>query len=232
MTKTHDKVIKESNKPSLKASKKAIKKATLVLSKDEYSQLHLGVITLIEQAVDNKKMNDGLFSSIADNLIKLHGLKPSYPMYILCRDETEKALLKSRSITSVTFKNHYWKYVREFLDITKGFEMPVSKNPASVKKALARKSLTGQDGKPYSLSKISDDDLSAGLFGSKGKKALIDRQDLKIRAGNSLLKKADNKLTVLNRAWAEKEIIKDKLVMAYLKNNIIDIRTLAQKEKE
>ena len=232
MTKTHDKVIQASKKPSLKASKKAIKKATLVLSKDEYSQLHLGVITLIEQAVDNKKTNDGLFSSIADNLIKLHGLKPSYPMYILCRDETEKALLQSRKITSVTFKNHYWKYVREFLDITKGFELPVSKNPASVKKALARKSLTGQDGKPYSLSKISDDDLSSGFFGSKGKKALIDRQDLKIRAGNSLLKKADNKLTVLNRAWAEKEIIKDKLVMAYLKNNIIDIRTLAQKEKE
>ena len=38
--------------------------------------------------------------------------------------------------------------------------------------------------------KGADDDLSAGLFGSKGKKALIDREDASKKASDDLQKKA------------------------------------------
>ena len=131
-------------------------------------------------AIDNKRNNDELFSSIAKNLIALYGLKPSYAMFMLCRDETEKALMNSKQITKETFKNHYWKYVREFLEVTEGFEFPKSTSESAIKKQVQRekkKDLTGSDGKLYKLNEVSDEQLESGFFGSKGKKALIDRQD-------------------------------------------------------
>jgi hypothetical protein len=170
-----------SKKPSLKKAKQAVQKAVRVLTKDEYSELHTMVILPFEQAVDNKRNNDLLFSSIAKNLVSLFGLTPSYEIFMLYRDETQKALLESRKITSDTFKNHYWKYVREFLTETKGFEFPKSNSVEAIKKQEQREkanTLTKlSDGKPYSIIDISDDDLREGLFGSKGKKALIDRED-------------------------------------------------------
>jgi hypothetical protein len=169
-----------SKKPSLKKAKLAVQKAVRVLTKDEYSELHTMVILPFEQAVDNKRNNDELFSSISENLVSLFGLKPSYEIFMLYRDETQKALLESRKITSDTFKNHYWKYVREFLTETEGFIFPVSTSVDAIKKQEQRekaKSLTGQDGILYPLSEISDEQLEKGFFGSKGKKALIDRED-------------------------------------------------------
>lgn len=170
-----------SKKPSLKKAKQAVQKAVRVLTKDEYSELHTMVILPFEQAVDNKRNNDLLFSSIAKNLVSLFGLTPSYEIVMLYREETQKALLESRKITSDTFKNHYWKYVREFLTETKGFEFPKSNSVEAIKKQEQREkanTLTKlSDGKPYSIIDISDDDLREGLFGSKGKKALIDRED-------------------------------------------------------
>ena len=163
-----------SKKPSLKKAKQAVQKAVRVLTKDEYSELHTMVILPFEQAVDNKRNNDLLFSSIAKNLVSLFGLTPSYEIFMLYRDETQKALLESRKITSDTFKNHYWKYVREFLTETKGFEFPKSNSVEAIKKQEQREkanTLTKlSDGKPYSIIDISDDDLREGLFGSKGKK--------------------------------------------------------------
>ena len=182
-----------SKKPSLKKAKLAVKKAVRVLTKDEYSELHTMVILPFEQAVDNKRNNDELFSYISENLVSLFGLKPSYEIFMLYRDETQKALLKSREITSDTFKNHYWKYVREFLTETEGFEFPVSSSVDAIKKQEQRekaKSLTGQDGILYPLSEISDEQLEKGFFGSKGKKALIDREDA--------IKKASDKLEETN----------------------------------
>jgi len=169
-----------SQKPSLKKAKLAVQKAIRVLTKEEYSELHSMVILPFEQAVDNKRNNDELFFSISENLVSLFGLKPSYEIFMLYRDETQKALLESRKITSDTFKNHYWKYVREFLTETEGFIFPVSTSVDAVKKQEQRekaKSLTGQDGILYPLSEISDEQLEKGFFGSKGKKALIDRED-------------------------------------------------------
>ena len=167
-------------KPSLKKAKLAVQKAVRVLTKDEYSELHTMVILPFEQAVDNKRNSDLLFSSISENLVLLFGLTPSYEIFMLYRDETQKALLESRKITSETFKNHYWKYVREFLTETEGFIFPVSNSESAIKKQAQREKasmLTKNDGTLKSLIEISDDDLSAGLFGSKGKKALIDRED-------------------------------------------------------
>jgi hypothetical protein len=169
-----------SQKPSLKKAKLAVQKAIRVLTKEEYSELHSMVILPFEQAVDNKRNNDELFFSISENLVSLFGLKPSYEIFMLYRDETQKALLESRKITSDTFKNHYWKYVREFLTETEGFIFPVSTSVDAIKKQEQRekaKSLTGQDGILYPLSEISDEQLEKGFFGSKGKKALIDRED-------------------------------------------------------
>jgi hypothetical protein len=169
-----------SKKPSLKKAKLAVQKAVRVLTKDEYSELHTMVILPFEQAVDNKRNNDQLFSDISENLVSLFGLTPSYEIFMLYRDETQKALLESRKITSDTFKNHYWKYVREFLTETEGFIFPVSNSVDAIKKQEQRekaKSLTGQDGILYPLSEISDEQLEKGFFGSKGKKALIDRED-------------------------------------------------------
>lgn len=169
-----------SKKPSLKKAKLAVKKAILVLSKDEYSQLHESVIIPFEQAIDNVRNNDELFYSISENLIGIFGLKPSYAMLQLCREETKKALMESRHITENTFKNHYWKYVRDFLESNKDFEFPKSNSVDAIKKQEQRekaKSLTGQDGILYPLSAISDEQLEKGFFGSKGKKALIDRED-------------------------------------------------------
>ena len=180
MTKIHDKVITESNKPSLKKAKLEVKKATLVLTKDEYSKLHESVIIPFEQAIDNHRNNDELFSSIANNLIALYGLNPSYNMFMLCRDETEKALMNSKGITKETFKNHYWKYVRQFLEVKDGFEFPKSESIEAIKKQVQRekaKQLTGIDNKLYNLSEISNEQLETGFFGTKGKKALLDREE-------------------------------------------------------
>jgi hypothetical protein len=178
-----------SKKPSLKKAKLAVQKAVRVLTKDEYSELHTMVILPFEQAVDNKRNNDELFFSISENLVSLFGLKPSYEIFMLYRDETQKALLESRKITSDTFKNHYWKYVREFLTETEGFIFPVSTSVDAIKKQEQREkalSLTKNDGTLHSLIDISDDDLREGLFGSKGKKALIDREDAIQKASDSL----------------------------------------------
>jgi hypothetical protein len=178
-----------SKKPSLKKAKQAVQKAVRVLTKDEYSELHTMVILPFEQAVDNKRNNDLLFSAISENLVSLFGLKPSYEIFMLYRDETQKALLASRQITSDTFKNHYWKYVREFLTETDGFEFPKSNTESAIKKQSQREKalmLTKNDGTLKPLSEISDEDLSAGLFGSKGKKALIDREDAIQKESNNL----------------------------------------------
>jgi hypothetical protein len=178
-----------SQKPSLKKAKLAVEKAILVLSKDEYSQLHESVIIPFEQAIDNVRNNDELFYSISENLIGIFGLKPSYAMLQLCREETKKALMESRHISENTFKNHYWKYVRDFLESNKEFEFPKSNSVDAIKKQAQREkalSLTKNDGTLHSLIEISDDDLSAGLFGSKGKKALIDREDAIQKASNTL----------------------------------------------
>ena len=177
-----------SKKPSLKKAKQAVQKAVRVLTKEEYSDLHSMVILPFEQAVDNSRNNDELFFSISENLVSLFGLTPSYEIFMLYRDETQKALLESRKITSDTFKNHYWKYVREFLTETEGFIFPVSTSVDAIKKQEQRekaKSLTGQDGILYPLSEISDEQLESGFFGSKGKKALIDREDTIIKASES-----------------------------------------------
>jgi len=169
-----------SQKPSLKKAKLAVQKAVRVLTKEEYSELHSMIILPFEQAVDNKRNNDELFFSISENLVSLFGLTPSYEIFMLYRDETQKALLESRKITSDTFKNHYWKYVREFLTETEGFIFPVSNSVDAIKKQEQREkalSLTKNDGTLHNIIDISDDDLREGLFGSKGKKALIDRED-------------------------------------------------------
>ena len=183
----------QDKKPSLKKAKQAVQKATLVLTKDEYSQLHENVIIPFEQAIDNSRNNDELFFAISENLIGIFTLKPSYAMYQLCREETKKALMESKKITETTFKNHYWKYVREFLENNKEFTFPKSDSVDAIKKQAQRekaKSLTGQDGKLYPLSEISDEQLESGFFGSKGKKALIDRQDAEQNAINK--KQLDN----------------------------------------
>jgi len=177
-----------SKKPSLKKAKQAVQKAVRTLTKDEYSELHTMVILPFEQAVDNKRNSDLLYSAISTNLVSLFGLKPSYEIFMLYRDETQKALLASRQITSDTFKNHYWKYVREFLTETEGFEFPKSDSVDAIKKQAQREkalSLTKNDGTLHSLIDISDDDLREGLFGSKGKKALIDREDTIIKASET-----------------------------------------------
>ena len=88
--------------------------------------------------------------------------------------------MESKKITENTFKNHYWKYVRDFLEINKEFTFPKSDSVDAIKKQEQRekaKSLTGQDGILYPLTEISDEQLESGFFGSKGKKALIDRED-------------------------------------------------------
>jgi hypothetical protein len=169
-----------SQKPSLKKAKQAVQKAVRVLTKEEYSDLHSMVILPFEQAVDNSRNNDELFFSISENLVSLFGLTPSYEIFMLYREETQKALLESRKITSDTFKNHYWKYVREFLTETKGFVFPVSNSESAIKKQEQREkalTLTKNDGTLHNIIDISDNDLREGLFGSKGKKALIDRED-------------------------------------------------------
>jgi hypothetical protein len=185
-----------SKKPSLKKAKQAVQKAVRTLTKDEYSELHTMVILPFEQAVDNKRNNDLLFSSIAENLVLLFGLKPSFEILMLYRDETQKALLESRKITSDTFKNHYWKYVREFLTETEGFEFPKSNTESAIKKQAQREKalhLTKNDGTLKPLSEISDDDLKEGLFGSKGKKALIDREDAIKKESDDLVLKTARK---------------------------------------
>jgi hypothetical protein len=169
-------------KPSLKKAKQEVKKATLVLTKDEYTNLHELVILPLEQAVDNQLNNDRLFFDISQNLISLFGLTPKYDILMLYREETQKAIMESKKITSDTFKNHYWKYVREFLANTKGFVFPKSESVDAIKKQAQRekaKELTGQDGKLYNLAEVSDEQLSSGFFGTKGKKAFLDRIDAK-----------------------------------------------------
>ena len=195
--KESEKHMSQDKKPSLKKAKQAVQKATLVLTKDEYSQLHENVIIPFEQAIDNSRNNDQLFFDISENLIGIFGLKPSYAMFQLCREETKKALMESKKITENTFKNHYWKYVREFLEINKEFTFPKSDSVDAIKKQAQREkanTLTKlSDGTLHNLIDISDDDLEKGLFGSKGKKALIDRQDAREKQSEQYQKKAISK---------------------------------------
>jgi hypothetical protein len=184
-------IMSEEKKPSLKKAKQEIQKTTLVLSNEEYNQLHESVIIPFEQAIDNVRNNDELFYDISENLIGIFGYNPSYAMFMLCREETKKALMESKKITENTFKNHYWKYVREFLENNKQFTFPKSDSVDAIKKQEQRekaKSLTGQDGKLYPLTDIKDEQLESGFFGSKGKKALIDRQDAIEKAKGKLQK--------------------------------------------
>ena len=81
----------QDKKPSLKKAQSEIKKAVRTLTKDEYSELHNLVILPLEQAVDNQLNNDKLFFDISQNLISMFGLTPKYDIYILFRDETQKA---------------------------------------------------------------------------------------------------------------------------------------------
>ena len=185
-----------SQKPSLKKAKLAVQKSVLVLSKEEYSQLHESVIIPFEQAIDNVRNNDELFYDISENLIGIFGYKPSYAMFQLCREETKKALMESKKITENTFKNHYWKYVRDFLDINKEFTFPKSNSVDAIKKQEQREKalhLTKNDGTLKPLIEISDDDLREGLFGSKGKKALIDREDAIKKESDDLVLKSARK---------------------------------------
>ncbi len=65
MTKIHDKVVSESNKPSLKKAKQETKKAVRVLTKDEYTELHDLVILPFMKPYFVKGMLIARFSSKA-----------------------------------------------------------------------------------------------------------------------------------------------------------------------
>jgi hypothetical protein len=222
-----------SQKPSLKKAKLAVQKSVLVLSKEEYSQLHESVIIPFEQAIDNVRNNDELFYDISENLIGIFGYKPSYAMFQLCREETKKALMESKKITETTFKNHYWKYVRDFLDINKEFTFPKSNTESAIKKQNQRekvKSMTGLDGIDYLVSEIDDAKLEK-LFGLRGKAELVKRELENEKESEKLQTKA-RKANSDNFLARMKTLVKEKYDLAmYIEGKLADYENDFNAEK-
>lgn len=232
MTKIHDKVISESNKPSLKKAKTEVKKAVFCMSADDTLALEQGVIQPFEQVVANNKNSEELKHLIAENLASILGTTPSYELWNACHDNTEKAVITSMKIEEATFKN-IWASIVKLLGILYDLEKPKAKSADAIKKATQRekaKTMTGLDGKDYLVSEVDDANLEK-LFGLRGKAELVNRE-LANEKESEKLQKLARKANADNFLARMKKLVNEKYDFAmYLDSKIADYENDFNAEK-
>lgn len=141
MTKIHDKVITESNKPSLKKAKAEIKKSVLVLTSNQ-SKLVDESVSLIERVIDEginyTKTRGELISLIADKFAEIVGTEPSYPLWNLAKESIMNPILKARGIDEKSFNSNIWDSVTTYCENTFGLVKPKSKSADAERQAKRR----------------------------------------------------------------------------------------------
>lgn len=141
MTKIHDKVIAESNKPSLKKAKAEVKKATLVLT-SEQSILVDESVSLIERVYDEdmgySKTRGELIGLIAEKFAELMGTNPSYEFWNLGKVSIMNPILKARGIDEKSFNSNIWDSVTTYCEKQFLLIKPKAKSADAIRQAEHR----------------------------------------------------------------------------------------------
>lgn len=144
MTKIHDKVISESNKPSLKKAQAEVKKATLVLSANQ-SQLVDESVSLIERVIDEgisyTKTRGELIALISDKFASIMGTTPTYELWNLAKNSIMNPILKARGIDEKSFNSNIWDSVTTYCELNFDLVKPKSRSAEAERKAKSRAEL-------------------------------------------------------------------------------------------
>ena len=206
--------MKQSTKVSLKQSQIETKKAVLIYTAMQSKNVD-GVVSLIETLID---MNEGftkdkaqIIAIIVDYIIEALSATPSRALWIKIHDDILRAVTLSRGIDEKSFASHYWTLIVKGLD-AKGYSKQESQSPDAIAKAKRR---AERDKKPDSeLTRVE----------------LAHRLDDRDKAKKDLEIKRQKELVTENKEWFEKRVFNNESLMAYIKNNIIDLEALAIKE--
>lgn len=141
MTKIHDKVIAESNKPSLKKAKAEVKKATLVLT-SEQSKLVDESVSLIERVYDEDNgytiTRGKLIGLIAEKFAELMGTNPSFEFWNLGKTSIMNPILKARGIDEKSFNSNIWDSVTTYCEKQFLLIKPKAKTADAIRQAEHR----------------------------------------------------------------------------------------------
>ena len=220
MTKIHEKVITESNKPSLKKAKAEVKKATLVLTSSQ-SQLVDESVSLIERVYDEEvgyTMTRGkLIGLIADKFAEIVGTEPSYELWNLSKESIMNPVLKARGIDEKSFNSNIWDSVTTYAENEYGLVKPKSRSAEAERQAKRREE----------LAKMSIAELEAkGLFkeaGARKEKELKEKVD-KENEKYDKMKKAI-------KAFMDKATHKELVLFNTITNNIEPFAKFAESLK-
>jgi len=201
MTKIHEKVITESNKPSLKKAKAEVKKATLVLTSSQ-SKLVDESVSLIERVYDEEvgyTMTRGkLIGLIADKFAEIVGTEPSYELWNLSKDSIMNPVLSARGIDEKSFNSNIWDSVTTYAENEYGLVKPKSKSAEAERQAKRRAELA-----KMSIAELEEKGLfrEAGARKEKELKEKVDKENEKYdkmrKAIKAFMDKATHKEVVL-----------------------------------
>jgi hypothetical protein len=220
MTKIHDKVLSESNKPSFKKAKQEVKKATLVLTSSQ-SKLVDESVSLIERVYDEEvgyTMTRGkLIGLIADKFAEIVGTEPSYELWNLSKDSIMNPVLSARGIDEKSFNSNIWDSVTTYAENEYGLVKPKSKSAEAERQAKRR----------AEIAKMSDAELErAGMFKELGARK---EQEVKDKA-----KKENEKYDVMRKAiktFMDKATPKELVLFNTITNNIEPFAKFAESLK-
>ena len=220
MTKIHEKVITESNKPSLKKAKAEVKKATLVLSSSQ-SQLVDESVSLIERVYDEEvgysKTRGELISLIADKFAEIVGTEPTYALWNLAKESIMNPVLKARGIDEPSFNSNIWNSVTTYCEKEFLLVKPKSISAEAERQAKRR----------AEIAKMSDAELEkAGMFKELGARK---EQEVKDKA-----KKENEKYDGMRKAikaFMDKATHKEVVLFNTITNNIEPFAKFAESLK-
>ena len=206
--------MKQSTKVSLKQSQIETKKAVICFTAMQSKKVD-DVISVIETLID---MNEGFtkdkaqrIALIVDYIIEALGSTPSRALWVKIHDDILSAVTLSRGIDEKSFASHYWTLIVKGLD-AKGYSKEESQSPDAIAKAKRR---AERDAKPDSeLTRVE----------------LAQRLDARDKAKKDLEIKRQKELVKENKEWFETRVYPNEALMAYIKNNIIDLEAIAIKE--
>jgi hypothetical protein len=186
MTKIHDKVITESNKPSLKKAKAEVKKATLVLTSNQ-SKLVDESVSLIERVFNEDNgytiTRGKLIGLIAEKFAEIVGLNPSFELWNLSKNSIMNPILSARGIDEKSFNSNIWDSVTTYCDKKFQLVKPKSKGADAERQAKSR---AEKEKRQAEIDKMSIADLEkAGMFVEIGKRK---ENEIKAKADAELAK--------------------------------------------
>ena len=206
--------MKKSTKVSLQQSKIETKKAVICFTAMQSKKVD-DAISVIETIID---MNEGFtvdkakrIALIVNYIIEALGSKPSRALWVKIHDDILSAVTLSRGIDEKSFASNYWTLINKGLE-AKGFSKQESQSPEAIAKAKRR---AERNAKPDSeLTRVE----------------LAQRLDARDKAKKDLELQRQKELVKENKEWFEKRVFVNEALMAYIKNNIIDLEALAIKE--